>query len=281
MKQIITVSEMKETSKLLCKQDKVIGFVPTMGYLHEGHLSLIREARNTCDTVVISVFVNPLQFGVNEDFDKYPRDLERDILLAQSAGVDYFFTPSVDEMYPSEMVTSMKVTKISDVLCGAKRIGHFDGVATVVMKLLNIVSPHKLFMGIKDAQQVAVIDRMIENFNLDVQIVPVEIKREESGLAMSSRNKYLTEQERLEAPTLYKVLQEVQSEIKLGMKDTKEIINFVRQGYLNLNAKIDYIEVLSYPTLEKLETISEKIIIAVAVIFPNARLIDNVILTIE
>lgn len=281
MKVITTVSEMQETSKLLCKQDKSIGFVPTMGYLHEGHLSLIREARKTCDVVVISVFVNPLQFGANEDFDKYPRDIKRDQDLAQNAGADYFFLPTVNEMYPEKMVTSMNVTKISEVLCGAKRIGHFDGVATVVMKLLNIVSPQKMYMGIKDAQQVAVVERMIEDFNMDIQLIPVEIMREESGLAMSSRNKYLTEAELIEAPTLYQVLQQVQQEILNGMRNTSEIIQFITSKYEKLNANIDYVEVLTYPNLENLTVVSGKFIIAIAVQFPSARLIDNIILTID
>lgn len=281
MKVITTVSEMKETSKILCKQDKTIGFVPTMGYLHEGHLSLVEEAKKTCDIVVMSVFVNPLQFGVNEDFDKYPRNEKRDQELAANAGVDYFFMPSVHEMYPQEMVTSMQVTKISDVLCGAKRIGHFDGVATVVMKLLNIVAPHKLFMGIKDAQQVAVVQRMIEDFNIDVQLVSVEIMREASGLAMSSRNKYLTNDELLEAPILYQVLKEVQQLILDGTRDSKEIIEFIHSKYITLNAEVDYIEVLTYPNLENLGSVTDKFIVAVAVKFPNARLIDNFIMTIE
>lgn len=281
MKDIITISEMKETSKMLCKQEKTIGFVPTMGYLHEGHLSLVKEAKKKCDIVVMSVFVNPLQFGINEDLDKYPRDMDRDIYLAKQAGVDYFFTPSVQEMYPKEMVTTLKVSQISDVLCGAKRIGHFDGVATVVMKLLNIVSPKYIYMGIKDAQQVAVINRMIEDFNLDVQVIPVRIMREKNGLAMSSRNKYLTNDELLEAPTLFKVLQQVEQEIHLGMLDVSEIKTYIAKSYEPLNAVIDYIEVLTYPDLSELDRVSGEVIIAVAVIFPNARLIDNIILTIS
>lgn len=281
MKVITTVSEMKETSKILCKQDKTIGFVPTMGYLHEGHLSLVEEAKKTCDIVVMSVFVNPLQFGVNEDFDKYPRNEKRDQELAANAGVDYFFMPTVHEMYPQEMVTSIQVTKISDVLCGAKRIGHFDGVATVVMKLLNIVAPNKLFMGIKDAQQVAVVQRMIEDFNFDVQLVSVEIMREASGLAMSSRNKYLTNDELSEAPILNQVLKEVQQLILDGTRDSKEIIEFIHSKYITLNAEVDYIEVLTYPNLENLGSVTDNFIVAVAVKFPNARLIDNFIMTIE
>lgn len=281
MKIITTISEMKEISKLVVKQNKTIGFVPTMGFLHEGHLSLIDKARKSCDIVILSVFVNPLQFGVNEDFDKYPRNIEHDQELAQSVGADYFFMPSVDEMYPNELVTSLKVRKISDVLCGAKREGHFDGVATVVMKLLNIVSPDKLFMGIKDAQQVAVVQKMINDFNMDVQVIPVEIMREKNGLAMSSRNKYLTEEELVEAPVLYQVLKQVQEKIPNGMRETERIIAFIESKYLTLNAKIDYIEVLSYPTLENLAIVSDTFIVAVAVKFPNARLIDNVIMTLE
>lgn len=281
MKIITTVSEMKETSKILCKQDKKIGFVPTMGFLHEGHLTLIREARKECDIVVISVFVNPLQFGVNEDYGTYPRDIERDQELAKSAGSDYFFAPTVSEMYPKEMITTMKVTKLSDVLCGAKRVGHFDGVATVVMKLLHIVSPDNMYMGIKDAQQVAVLQRMIEDFNIDTVIVPVEIVREESGLAMSSRNKYLTERELAEAPMLNKILGQAKQSIQDGVRSTTEILHFMKEELSSLNAEIDYVEVLTYPDLEIIDTLKGKIIIALAVKFPNARLIDNVIVKVE
>lgn len=281
MKLITTVSEMKETSKILCKQDKKIGFVPTMGFLHEGHLTLIREARKECDIVIISVFVNPLQFGVNEDYDSYPRDVERDQELAKSAGADYFFAPTVSEMYPKEMLTTMQVTKLSDVLCGAKRVGHFDGVATVVMKLLHIVSPDNMYMGIKDAQQVAVLQRMIEDFNVDTKVIPIEIVREESGLAMSSRNKYLTEQELQEAPILYKVLKQARQSIEDGVRSREDILRFIKEELLPLHAEIDYIEILSYPDLEILDTLQGQIIIALAVKFPNARLIDNVIVQIE
>lgn len=200
------IQEMKEIAKKLKKEGKSIGFVPTMGYLHEGHLSLVRLSKQQNDITIMSIFVNPIQFGPNEDYDRYPRDFERDKSLAEKEGVDYIFYPSVEEMYPEDFKTVVSVKKITEIMCGKSRPGHFDGVATVVLKLFNIVNPDRAYFGQKDAQQLAVIKQMVKDLNLDVEIVPCPIVREQDGLAMSSRNVYLSEEERKSATVLYRAL---------------------------------------------------------------------------
>lgn len=256
---------------------KTIGLVPTMGYLHEGHLSLVSRAREECDLVVMSIFVNPLQFGENEDFDQYPRDLERDRQLAKEAGVDLLFTPAIKEMYPTKPLTQVHVEQITNRLCGAKRPGHFTGVATVISKLFHIVQPDRAYFGLKDAQQVAVITQMVQDLHFPVTIVPCEIVREADGLAMSSRNVYLSKEERRQATILNQALQEVQ---KRHFYTADEINKFVTQTINTMPlAKIEYVETLSYPSLEPVQQLDhETIIVAVAVRFGNTRLIDNVIL---
>lgn len=279
MKVLTTIEEVKKALSPLIRSDKTIGFVPTMGYLHEGHLSLVEKAREDNDYVVMSIFVNPLQFGPNEDYDRYPRDFERDKKLAEEAGVDFLFHPSVEEMYPTKMAMKVVVEEGVDVLCGKSRPGHFDGVATVVLKLFNIVEPTKAYFGMKDAQQVAVIEKLVRDFNLPVQIVPCPTLREEDGLAKSSRNVNLTEQERKEAPYIYRSLKLAEQLILAGEKEVAVIKERMRQLLLeNTSGKIDYIEILSYPKLKTLTHIHGKIIIAVAYYYSKARLIDNIVI---
>lgn len=271
------------------QQQQTIGFVPTMGFLHEGHLSLIEKAKKQCDIVVLSIFVNPLQFGPNEDFEQYPRDTERDLKLAEQAGVDIVFMPSVSVMYPKPMLTSIEVSRVSEQLCGASRPGHFSGVATVVLKLLNIVKPHKVFFGMKDAQQVAVIRTLVDDLNVDVEVVGCPTLREEDGLALSSRNVYLSPEERSQAPVLYKALSKAQAMAFSKERYTaSQILDHIRADINEMPiADIDYATIAYYPSLELVNgdvvlcdaVAQSEIIIAVAVRFGRTRLIDNILLT--
>jgi pantoate--beta-alanine ligase len=276
MKFVTSITEMKRMIKEGRASNQSIGFVPTMGYLHDGHLSLIAEAKKQTDIVVVSIFVNPLQFGPNEDFDRYPRDIDRDMMLAESAGADLLFFPSKEEMYPEEPVVTVTVHKRVDALCGNSRIGHFDGVATVLTKLFHIVSPDKAFFGLKDAQQVAVIHGLVDDFNFPLDIIGCETIRESDGLAMSSRNVYLDESERKEAAHLYKSLTLARDWLlKEGSGGAEE--KMVRYLEEHTSGVVEYCKILSYPEL--LPPTKEDIqqIIAVSVKFKNARLIDNVL----
>lgn len=282
LQQINTVAEMREHIQTARMQGKRIGIVPTMGYLHEGHLSLVRAAREKCDVVVMSIFVNPLQFGPNEDFDRYPRDLERDRALADQAGVDVLFTPDVSEMYPRKILTNISVSNVTNPLCGRSRPGHFDGVATVVMKLFQIVQPDYAFFGQKDAQQVAVVTQMVQDLNVPVQIVPCPIIREADGLAMSSRNVYLTPGERAQALVLSHSLSLAEKWLREGVTIEEvrgRVMDIISEKPL---AAIEYVEILSYPELEPLEQAvsGTTLILALAVRFGKTRLIDNWIGTI-
>lgn len=258
-------------------EGKTIGFVPTMGYLHEGHLTLMNKARNENDVLAVSIFVNPLQFGPNEDFDSYPRDFNRDFMLAENNGVDVVFHPSTEEMYPNKMSVTANVHSRIDVLCGRQRNGHFDGVATVLVKLFNIVQPDRAYFGLKDAQQVAVVDGLITDFNFPITLVPVEIVREEDGLAKSSRNINLTAKERAEAPRLFESLQMAKQKIDEGQRNPKVIEDLI-QAHITTHTSgtIDYVEMYRYPELEELSELTGKIIIAIAVKFTKVRLIDNI-----
>ncbi|MGE7270395.1 pantoate--beta-alanine ligase [Brevibacillus panacihumi] len=282
LQQINTVAQMREHIQTARMQGKRIGIVPTMGYLHEGHLSLVRAAREKCDVVVMSIFVNPLQFGPNEDFDRYPRDLERDRALADQAGVDVLFTPDVSEMYPRKILTNISVSNVTNPLCGRSRPGHFDGVATVVMKLFQIVQPDYAFFGQKDAQQVAVVTQMVQDLNVPVQIVPCPIIREADGLAMSSRNVYLTPEERAQALVLSHSLSLAEKWLREGVTIEEvrgRVMDIISEKPL---AAIEYVEILSYPELEPLEQAvsGTTLILALAVRFGKTRLIDNWIGTI-
>ncbi|MDQ0858664.1 pantoate--beta-alanine ligase [Bacillus sp. V2I10] len=277
MKIITTIKELQKTMKDHKKSQQTIGFVPTMGFLHEGHLKLIKEARSQNEILIISIFVNPLQFGENEDFDTYPRNMERDSQLAKEAGADYIFAPSVNEMYKNEPSVTVRVEKRTDVLCGKSRAGHFDGVATVLTKLFNLVGPDRAYFGMKDAQQVAVVSGLITDFHFPVELVPIQTVREEDGLAKSSRNVFLTEEERKQAPHLYKALQTGKDIMLNGEKSTAAVIESV-SSYLSAHTAgvIDYVEIYSYPELEALAELKGKVILAIAVKFTKARLIDNI-----
>ncbi|PQD96933.1 pantoate--beta-alanine ligase [Pradoshia eiseniae] len=278
------VNRIDELRRLLTEEKtngKTIGFVPTMGYLHAGHLSLIHAARKENEIVVISIFVNPLQFGPNEDFDQYPRDIERDEALAREAGADYLFYPTVAEMYGEQPMVTVKVHQRTDSLCGKSRPGHFDGVATVLTKLFNIVGPTRAYFGLKDAQQVAVVEGLIQDFNFPIKLVGVEIKREEDGLALSSRNVNLTADERAEAVHISKALFKIKEAIDNGV--TPEAAIAEGRGYLqgHITGTIDYLEGLSYPELKPITSVSAKMIVAAAVQYSKVRLIDNVIISNE
>lgn len=281
MKVITSIKDMQAEILTQKASSKSIGFVPTMGYLHEGHLTLIKQARHENDLVVLSIFVNPLQFGPTEDFATYPRDFERDRALAECEQVDYLFYPSVEEMYPQPSSIKVIVQERTDVLCGRSRPGHFDGVATVLAKLFNIIMPTRAYFGIKDAQQVAVVEGLISDFNFPIELIPVAIVREEDGLAKSSRNVNLLPEERNQAAVLYKSLMAAKEAIDLGERDSEKIKSFIT-GMITSESKgsIDYVEIYTYPQLKPLEELAGTFIIALAVKFTNVRLIDNIIITI-
>lgn len=265
--------------KLSLLANKTVGFVPTMGYLHEGHLSLVEEARKENNIVVMSIFVNPLQFGPNEDFDEYPRDEQRDIDIAKKHGVDFLFFPSVEEMYTKKRNITMHVHDQANVLCGRSRPGHFDGVVTVLTKLFHIVNPKNAYFGMKDAQQLAIIKTFVNELNFPVNIIGINTIRESDGLAKSSRNVYLKDNERREALVLYNSLQHGQQLIVDGIKNADMIVNEVETILQKSHGEVDYVELLNYPSLEKTDEINETVVLAVAVRFASARLIDNFILT--
>jgi pantoate--beta-alanine ligase len=278
MEIIHDIADMKEFVRNTKKAGQTIGFVPTMGFLHEGHLTLMREAKSACDIVIASIFVNPLQFGQGEDYEDYPRDLTRDAALAESAGVHVIFAPSVAAMYPKTYASYVDVAAITDRLCGASRPGHFRGVTTVVTKLFNIVEPEQAFFGQKDAQQVAVIRQMVRDLNMNLSIIVVPIVREADGLAMSSRNVYLSQAERAAALVLSQSLKEVEQHLQTGKRDAEQLRSMIRQ---RISAKplaaIDYISISDLATLEEVDTITGPILIALAVRFGKTRLIDNII----
>ncbi|MDM8148089.1 pantoate--beta-alanine ligase [Priestia megaterium] len=282
MKVITTIKDMQQEMKKEKQLGHSIGFVPTMGYLHEGHATLLGAARTENEVVVLSIFVNPTQFGPNEDFDTYPRDFERDERVAKEANVDYLFYPSVEEMYKSSRSVAITVTDRVDVLCGQKRPGHFDGVATVLTKLFHIVTPDRAYFGKKDAQQVAVVDGLIEDFNFPVELRAVDTVREADGLAKSSRNVYLADKEREEAPVLFKSLQSALQLLESGEKHVEIIKQTIRKEIEQYTSgKVDYIEVYTYPELKPIKQAAGKIIVALAVQFSKARLIDNVIVDVQ
>ncbi|MFG6148717.1 pantoate--beta-alanine ligase [Halobacillus sp. B23F22_1] len=274
-KQIAEVQQKAQQVKL---DGKSIGIVPTMGFLHEGHLKLIQEAKNENDFVILSIFVNPLQFGENEDLDSYPRDEETDLQLAQEHGVDLVFFPTEQTMYPHSLSIEMSVIRRADVLCGRSRPGHFEGVVTVLTKLFNICLPTNAYFGMKDAQQVAVVDALIKDFNFPVKLKPVATVRESDGLAKSSRNVNLSDEERKEAPAIFQALQYGKELYDSGESNVNYIIKKTRQFLEERShGKIDYIELLSYPELESVNLIDRQVILAIAVNYKRARLIDNIV----
>lgn len=282
LKIFTTVLDMQNEIKKLKKYGKSIGFVPTMGYLHDGHIALIKKARKENDLVVTSVFVNPLQFGPTEDFSTYPRNFDRDRDIAKIEKVDYLFYPTMEEMIPSTTPSvRVEVTGRTNVMCGRSRPGHFNGVATILTKFFHIIMPNHVYFGLKDAQQLAIVDGLIKDFHFPIKLVPVETVREEDGLAKSSRNVRLTTQEREQAVHLYQSLLHAKQKVLNGERNRDKIkqavINYLTE---HTNGKIDYVEIYSYPSLEEREELAGKIIIALAVDYSRTRLIDNIIFTV-
>ncbi|HSP06340.1 MAG TPA: pantoate--beta-alanine ligase [Acidobacteriota bacterium] len=279
MEIIQRILQMKEVSRKARSDGKVIGFVPTMGFLHDGHLSLVREARKMADVVVVSIFVNPTQFGPKEDLDKYPRDVTRDAETLSAESVDYVFLPKVEEIYPEKFRTYVKVRELSECLEGLTRPTHFEGVTTVVMKLFHIVDPHFGFFGQKDAQQLVIVRRMIQDMNMDVEIIRLPIVREPDGVAMSSRNVYLSPEERKAAPVLHRALQHAQQRINEGERKTKSILKEMREIIESEPlARIDYLAAVDMIDLKELKTLKGKCLVALAAYFGSTRLIDNIII---
>jgi pantoate--beta-alanine ligase len=258
---------------------KIIGLVPTMGALHIGHISLIEAARKKCDFVVVSIFVNPTQFGPGEDFERYPRPIEKDLEMCENAGVDVVFTPPVEQMYPSKNITWVNVEKITEPLCGRSRPGHFRGVSTVCTKLFNIVAPDIAFFGQKDAQQVAVIQAMVQDLNMPLEIVVCPTVREPDGLAISSRNQYLGKQERADAVYVYKSLKKCREMFESGITETSKIIAEMKKVlHQKPSIEIEYINIVDAKTLEDINKIEGKTLVAVAVRLGRTRLIDNILI---
>ncbi|MFV5490446.1 pantoate--beta-alanine ligase [Acinetobacter sp. ASP199] len=253
---------------------KIIGFVPTMGNLHQGHLNLVREARKLCDVVVVSIFVNPIQFGPNEDFDNYPRTLEQDQQLLAEVGCDIVFVPTVEQMYGNKpRLTNISVSDITNDLCGLQRPSHFDGVAVVVTKLFNIVQPSYAFFGEKDYQQLAVIRQFVQDLNIPLEVIGVPIARAEDGLALSSRNGYLTEQERQTAPTIYRSLKAAEQQLHEGAA-LDAVLTDIRQTLTDAGFVVDYIEVRT-PELQKINEFNQDLVLFIAAKLGKTRLIDN------
>jgi len=255
---------------------KKIGFVPTMGYFHQGHLSLVAEANKQCEITVVSIFVNPSQFGPNEDFESYPRDMQRDLELLSKYKVDYVFSPNPEQMYPQDYRTWVEVEGLSSILCGASRPGHFRGVATIVLKLMHIVNPKLMFMGMKDYQQIIVLEKMIEDLNLETKIVRCPIVREPDGLAMSSRNSYLTPDERQRATCLIKALKNAQQMVNEGYLDSSILISEAENIIKQSDGRIDYIKIVDGSTLQELPEVRSSSRMMLAVYIGNTRLIDNI-----
>lgn len=278
MEIIENIASMHALSERKRMEGKLIGFVPTMGFLHEGHLSLIREAKKLSDMVIVSIFVNPTQFKPNEDYDKYPRDLEGDTKKVNSAGGDIIFAPSARDMYPDGYLTYVNVEGITETLCGISRPGHFRGVTTVVTKLFNIVKPHKAFFGQKDYQQSVIIKKMVRDLNMDIDIILLPTVREHDGLAMSSRNSFLSTEERKVAPVLYRALIMASEMIKNGERNTWRIYSEMKRMIESEPfAVIDYIAITDPETLTDISEIKGKTLIALAVKIGSTRLIDNIL----
>jgi pantoate--beta-alanine ligase len=275
------IHNIKSIQNLMLKfkqQKRTIGFVPTMGALHQGHISLIRRARKENDIVVVSIFVNPAQFTPHEDLKKYPRPFEKDNNICRSEGVDVIFAPTLKEMYPEKYLTYIAVEKLSDIMCGEFRFGHFRGVATIVAKLFNIIQPDRAYFGLKDFQQSVIIKKMVTDLNFPVKIISSPLVREKDGLALSSRNVYLSCEERKKALSLPRSLQTAKNLIKYkNVKSAEKIISGMRKIISPRVDKIDYIDIRDAESLEKVKYIKSKVVIAVAVIVGKTRLIDNIV----
>jgi len=281
-KVIEKIKEMQEQADSFRRAGKRIGLVPTMGYLHEGHLSLIRNIRNECDIVVVSIFVNPAQFGPQEDLKDYPRDFERDIKLISKTGDAVIFHPEVREMYGNNYLTYVKVKELSDIMCGKTRPIHFEGVTTIVAKLFNIVKPHVALFGQKDAQQAVIIKKMVTDLNFDVEIKISPTIREKDGLAMSSRNSYLNKEEKKDALVLYKSLLTAKEEIEKGERKAELIKEKIREHFEEYpGVSLEYVEIRDFNTLENRVYLEGEVLIALAARAGPARLIDNIIVQVN
>ncbi|MGC9372969.1 MAG: pantoate--beta-alanine ligase [Thermovirgaceae bacterium] len=280
MKTAKTPEQAREALKgLNAGASKTVGMVPTMGFLHEGHLSLVRQCKKDCDLCVVSIFVNPIQFSPSEDYEDYPRDLKRDTALLESEGVDMLFAPQAEAMYMPGASTVVRETKLSNTMCGALRPGHFEGVCTVVLKLHNIVTPHRMYFGEKDYQQLVVIRRMMRDLNVPTDIIGCPIVRDADGLAVSSRNIYLKPEERKEAVCINEALCEAERRFREGERKTEALEKLVR-SYLQPKKRVslEYVQVRDAESLEKMENITKPAVMAVAARVGKARLIDNRVL---
>lgn len=278
MQVLRTISETRDFVRAAREKGRV-GLVPTMGFLHEGHRALVRRARETCRVVMVSIFINPLQFGPREDLASYPRNLDRDLAVLREDGAAAAFVPAAEEMYPNGQAAFVDAEGLTGVLCGCTRPGHFRGVATVVAKLFNIVTPDDAFFGQKDAQQLAVIQRMVRDLNFPVRIISVPTVREKDGLALSSRNTYLTPAERQEATVLFRTLNWAKQTVTTGERDPRRVARMMADRISEARgARLDYAEVLSWPDLKPVEIIKGEVILAVAAWFGRARLIDNMLI---
>lgn len=276
------ITQMRGVSRKAREEGKLIALVPTMGFFHEGHLSLIRKARKVGDLVVVSSFVNPSQFGPGEDYRAYPREPERDRTLAEENGTDVLFSPSVEEMYPQGYSTWVEVEGLTEVLCGRSRPGHFRGVTTVVTKLFHIVQPHYAIFGQKDYQQAQVIKRMVDDLNFDLRVLVEPTVREPDGLAMSSRNLYLTPAERKDAVILYRLLLRAQELVQEGERDAGRISDMIRKMIADVErAEIDYVSIVDGENLRPISQLKGKVLIALAVKIGKVRLIDNILLSVD
>jgi len=273
------IISLREQIKDWKRQNLTVGFVPTMGALHSGHESLIKKARKDCDRVVVSIFVNPIQFAPNEDFDKYPRQLESDREICSKNNVDLIFTPASQEMYPDEqdLTTVVPPSSYQDKLCGKSRIGHFNGVATVVLKLFNLVQPDKAYFGQKDAQQLIIIKKMVKDLEIPVEIVGCSIIRDADGLALSSRNAYLSSEDRVKALTLSKVLKKINEDCNSNINESKKLINNALT-LLHPDVKLEYLEIMDINTLKPLSIVTKNALVTIAAKVGNVRLIDNLLI---
>lgn len=282
MNTVRKIKEMKSVVKDVRSLGKSVGFVPTMGYLHEGHLSIVKASLQSADCTVVSIFVNPAQFGPKEDFKEYPRDFARDSRLLEKLGVDLLFCPGYTEMYPPDYKTYVEVESLQDKLCGPSRPGHFQGVCTVVLKLFNIVQPDVAFFGQKDAQQAIILKRMVSDLNLAVRVEVMPTVREEDGLALSSRNVYLDPEQRQAALCLSRSLNEAAKMIQSGERRTDPLMDRMREIIDREDlAKLDYIAIVDTGSLEPLKEIKKEVLIALAVFFGSVRLIDNMMVSAE
>jgi len=275
MKVITEIDKMKTYARIMKKENKLIGFIPTMGYFHEGHLSLMKQARKQSDKVIVSVFVNPIQFGPGEDYKKYPRNMKKDEELAKSCGTDVLFCPKKEDMYPAGFSTYVNVERLTETLCGKSRPEHFRGVTTAVIKLFEIIKPDIAYFGQKDGQQAFVVTKMLEDLNMDITMQVLPTIREEDGLAMSSRNKYLTVSERKDASSIAKSLKLATDLINSGEEDVKKIIKKMEGALEAPSIKIDYISIVDTENLKEVPRVRGEVLIALAAFVGKTRLIDN------